>query len=113
VLMAGTDLPHRAIREQIASAVDLIIHHERMQDGVRRVVEVAAVQGIEGDVVLLEPLFRFVRRGHKGVARHITGRLEPLGVRPRLVAKLELHGVTLPLGVFDQQSPVPLALPAA
>src|SRR5207249_5162218 len=63
VLMAGTDLPHRAIREQITSALDLIVQIERMQDGGRRIVEISEVQGMESDVIVLEPLFRFVQKG--------------------------------------------------
>ena len=101
VLMAGTDLPHRAIREQIASALDLVVHLERMQDGVRRVVEISEVQGMEGDVVVLEPLFRFVQSGFAG--RRILGRLEPLGFRPRLAAKLERHGIGLRANIFEQR----------
>jgi pilus assembly protein CpaF len=104
VLMAGTDLPHRAIREQIAAAVDLIVHQERMQDGGRRIVEISEVQGMEGDVIVLEPLFRFVHQGMEG--RRIAGGLEPLGVRPKLTTKLERNGVALPQGLFETRRPV-------
>jgi pilus assembly protein CpaF len=101
VLMAGTDLPHRAIREQVASALDLVVQIERMQDGGRRIVEISEVQGMEGDVIVMEPIFRFVHRGFEG--RRMVGRLEPLGVRPKLLAKLEQHGVAVPAGTFDQK----------
>jgi pilus assembly protein CpaF len=101
VLMAGTDLPHRAIREQIASAIDLVVQQERMQDGSRRVVEISEVQGMEGDVIVLEPLFRFAHKGFEG--RRLMGQLEPLGVRPKLVTKLEQHGVALPPGLFERR----------
>jgi len=101
VLMAGTDLPHRAIREQVTSALDLIVQIERMQDGGRRIVEISEVQGMEGDVIILEPLFRFVQKGFAG--QRIIGRLEPLGVRPKLIAKMEAHGVTLPPGIFEKR----------
>jgi pilus assembly protein CpaF len=100
VLMAGMDLPHRAIREQISSAVDLIIHQERLQDGTRRIVEISEVQGMEGDVIVLEMLFQFVQKGFEG--RRIVGRLQPLGIRPKLMAKLDLHGVKVPPGIFDR-----------
>jgi pilus assembly protein CpaF len=100
VLMAGMDLPHRAIREQISSAVDLIIHQERLQDGTRRIVEISEVQGMEGDVIVLEMLFQFVQKGFEG--RRIVGRLQPLGIRPKLMAKLDLHGVRVPPGIFDR-----------
>ncbi|HEU5318422.1 MAG TPA: CpaF family protein [Chloroflexota bacterium] len=99
VLMAGTDLPHRAIREQIAAALDVIVQQERMQDGGRRVIEISEVQGMEGDVIVLEPLYRFVHKGFEG--RRIAGRLEPLGVRPKLSKKLEQYGVALPAGIFE------------
>jgi pilus assembly protein CpaF len=98
VLLAGTDLPHRAIREQIASAVELIVHQERLKDGTRRVTEVVEVQGIQGDTIVLEPLFRFVHRGFDG--KRIIGKLEPVGPRPRLISKLEEHGITLPARIF-------------
>jgi pilus assembly protein CpaF len=101
VLMAGTDLPHRAIREQIASAIDIVVQQERMQDGSRRIVEISEVQGMEGDVIVLEPIFRFVHKGFEG--RRLVGQLEPLGVRPKLVAKLEQHGVALPAGLFERR----------
>jgi pilus assembly protein CpaF len=98
VLMAGTELPLRAIREQIRSAVQLILQQERLQDGSRRVTEIAEVQGIEGDVIILEPIFRFVRRGFEG--RRVVGRLEPLGVRPKLTERLERLGQPLSGDLF-------------
>ena len=64
--MAGTDLPLRAIREQIASALDLIVHIERLPDGSRKVVKIAEVQGMEGDVIVLQDLFQFQQTGFEG-----------------------------------------------
>jgi pilus assembly protein CpaF len=98
VLMAGVDLPHRAIREQIASAIDLIIHQERLFDGSRRVVKISEVQGMEGDVIVLQDLFGFQQTGMEG--RRVTGRLQPLGIRPKFLPKLEMHGVRLPPTLF-------------
>jgi pilus assembly protein CpaF len=98
VLMAGVDLPHRAIREQIASAIHLIVHQERMWDGSRKIVKVAEVQGMEGDVIVLQDLFSFQQAGVDG--RKILGRLEPVGIRPKFLPKLELHGVRLPATLF-------------
>ena len=98
VLMAGMDLPLRAIREQIASAVHLIIQQERLQDGSRHVTEIAETQGMEGDVIVMEPIFRFNQTGLEG--RRVAGRLEALGPRPRMLQRLERMGHTLPLGVF-------------
>jgi pilus assembly protein CpaF len=100
VLMAGTDLPHRAIREQIASAIDVIVQQERLQDGSRRVVEISEVQGMEGEVIVLEPIFRFNQKGFDG--KRVSGKLEPLGVRPKLLSTLERRGVTVPPSTFEQ-----------
>jgi pilus assembly protein CpaF len=98
VLMAGVDLPHRAIREQIASAIGLIIHQERLFDGSRRVVKISEVQGMEGDVIVLQDLFSFQQTGMEG--RRVVGRLQPLGIRPKFLPKLEMHGVRLPPTMF-------------
>ena len=98
VLMAGVDLPHRAIREQIASAIDVIVHQERMWDGSRKVTKIAEVQGMEGDVIVLQDLFTFRQTGTDG--RKVIGRLQPLGIRPKFLPKLEMHGVRLPPTLF-------------
>jgi len=98
VLMAGVDLPLRAIREQVASAVDLIVHQNRLKDGTRRIVAVTEVQGMEGDVVVLQDVFVFRQTGIANGT--IQGHLEPTGIRPRFVQKFEAMGVQLPLGVF-------------
>jgi pilus assembly protein CpaF len=101
VLMAGTDLPLRAIRDQIRSAVHLIIQQERLQDGTRQVTEIAEVQGMEGDVIVLEPIFRFVSQGVDG--RRVIGRLESMGVRPKLAERLERQGQPLAASLFRQR----------
>jgi pilus assembly protein CpaF len=104
VLMAGFDLPHRAIREQIASAVDLIVHQDRMSDGSRRVVRVTEVQGMEQQTVVLQDVFTFQQTGIE--AGRIVGRLVPVGIRPKFLDKLELAGVRLPPTLF-QATPEP------
>ncbi len=104
VLMAGTELPLRAIRDQIRSAIHVIIQQERLQDGSRRVTEIAEVQGMEGDIIILEPIFRFIRRGFEG--RRIIGRLESLGVRPKLAERLERAGQPLSADLFQQRAGV-------
>jgi pilus assembly protein CpaF len=98
VLMAGVDLPHRAIREQIASAIHMIVHQERMWDGSRKVVKISEVQGMEGDVIILQDIFSFQQSGTEG--RKILGRLQPVGVRPKCLPKLELHGIRVPPTLF-------------
>ena len=98
VLMAGEDLPHRAIREQIASAIHLIIHQDRMRDGSRKVVQVTEVQGMEGDVIVLQDIFAFEQLGYEG--GKIIGQLRPTGVRPKFVELIEASGIHLPPNIF-------------
>lgn len=98
VLMAGMDLPHRAIREQIAAALDMIIQLERMQDGSRRLVAIAEVQGMEGDVITMSDIFKFERAGFEG--GKVIGALRPTGLRPKFMTKLEAHGIHLPSNIF-------------
>jgi pilus assembly protein CpaF len=97
-LMAGMDLPLRAIREQIASAVDLIVHQERFRDGSRRVVAITEVQGMEGDVITTADIFAFQQTGYED--GKILGRLRPTGIRPKFIERLEAHDVHLPPNIF-------------
>jgi len=97
VLMAGFDLPVRAIREQVASAVDLIVHTERLSDGSRRVTAITEVQGTEGDVVTLQDLFAY-RPGPPG--KEGTGELYATGLRPKKMEQLARSGVDLPARLF-------------
>jgi pilus assembly protein CpaF len=103
VLMAGFDLPIRAIRQQVASALDLIVHIERVEDGSRHVTAVTEVQGMESEVITLQELFEFkVSEVNKdGV---VVGELVPTGLRPAFLRKFEKRGVTLPLGLFGTQN---------
>jgi pilus assembly protein CpaF len=98
VLMAGMDLPLRAIREQVASALDCIIQLERLRDGSRRVTQVAEVQGMEGDVIVMQDVFRFVQTGYKD--GRIVGRLQPTGIRPKFTEKIERANIHLPPQLF-------------
>jgi pilus assembly protein CpaF len=98
VLMAGVDLPLRAIREQIASAVDLVVHQERMRDGTRKITAITEVQGMEGDVIVLQDVFVFEQTGV--VEGKIQGRLRATGVRPRFSEKFAVMGIHLPTGMF-------------
>jgi pilus assembly protein CpaF len=100
VLMAGVDLPLRAIREQIASAVDLIVHQNRLKDGSRKIVSITEVQGMEGDVIVMQDVFSFEQTGV--VEGKVQGRLKPTGVRPRFTEKFEAMGIHLPPGLFGQ-----------
>ncbi|MEO8626329.1 MAG: CpaF family protein, partial [Candidatus Limnocylindrales bacterium] len=98
VLFAGVELPLRAVREQIASAVDLIVHEERLKDGSRKITNITEVQGMEGDVIVLQDVFIFEQTGV--VAGKVQGRLRPTGVRPRFAEKFEMHGIHLPPRMF-------------
>ncbi|VBB06612.1 type ii secretion system protein e [Lucifera butyrica] len=99
VLMAGMELPVRAIREQIASAVDLILQQSRLQDGSRRITHLTEVQGMEGDVIVLQDIFVFEQTG-KDEQNHIIGRFRPTGIRPKFLDKLAANGIMLPNEVF-------------
>ncbi|MEX0709724.1 MAG: CpaF family protein [Chloroflexota bacterium] len=98
VLMAGMDLPLKAIREQIASAVDLIVHQNRLKDGTRKIVNITEVQGMEGDVIVMQDIFVFEQTAV--VEGKIEGMLRPTGIRPKFVEKFEAAGIHLPPNVF-------------
>ena len=97
-LMAGMELPVRAIREQVASAIDMIIHQERMRDGTRKIVRVTEVQGMEGDVITMSDIFEFEQTGLE--AGKVIGRIRPTGLRPKFIDKIEAAGIHLPPSVF-------------
>jgi pilus assembly protein CpaF len=106
VLMAGMDLPVRAIREQIASAVDLIIHLSRQRDGSRRITHITEVAGMEGDVVTLQDLFTFDYRAGQDEYGRPKGELRSTGLRPRFSEELADHGITLPAELFGRYGAV-------
>ena len=98
ILMTGYELPLRAIREQIASAVDLIVHTARLRDGSRKIVNITEVYGIDDDEILLQDIFTFEQTGvHDG---RVEGSLNPTGIRPTFMNKFKSSGVTLPPGEF-------------
>ena len=97
-LMAGMDLPVRAIREQIASAVDLICHQERLRDGTRKIVKITEIQGMEGDVITMSDIFEFEQTGIEG--GKIIGRIRPTGLRPKFIDRIEASGIHLPPSTF-------------
>ncbi len=105
VLMAGMDLPVRAIREQISSAVDLIVHLHRLRDGTRRVTHVTEVLGMEADVVTTTDLFTFDYS--KGVDEDgvVLGEIKPTGFRPHFAERLEQNGITLSPELFQVSPP--------
>ena len=100
VLMAGMELPLKAIREQVASSIELIIHLERLIDGTRKIVQVSEVQGMEGDTIVMQDLFVFNQTSIKiGV---VQGSLKATGLRPRFLHKLIANNVEIPESVFEK-----------
>jgi pilus assembly protein CpaF len=104
VLMAGYDLPVRAIRQQVSSALDAIIHLERLEDGSRRVTSITEVQRMESDVITMQELFKF-QIDEITADSKIVGALRSTGLRPTFLAKFEKRGVALPLGLFQIHEP--------
>lgn len=97
-LMAGMDLPSRAIREQISSAINVVVHQERMRDGTRKVVNITEVSGMEGDVITMTDIFVFEQTGMEN--GQIVGRLRPTGLRPKFMDAIEAAGIHLPPSIF-------------
>ncbi len=97
-LMAGMDLPVRAIREQIASAVDLICQQNRLRDGSRKIEKITEVQGMEGEIITMSDIFEFEQTGIEG--GKIIGRIRPTGLRPKFIERIEAAGIHLPPSVF-------------
>jgi pilus assembly protein CpaF len=97
-LMAGMDLPVRAIREQISSAVELICQQARMRDGTRKIINITEVSGMEGDVITTTDIFAFEQTGMEN--GKIVGRLRPTGLRPKFMDKIEAAGIHLPPTIF-------------
>ena len=111
VLMTGYELPLRAIREQIASAVDLIVHTARLKDGSRKIVNITEVYGMEDDEVLTQDIFAFEQTAFRD--GKIEGTLKPTGIRPTFMRRFKISGITLPPGEFgippeDPNRPGPL-----
>ncbi len=98
VLMAGMDLPSRAVREQISAAVNVIVHQERMRDGTRKVVSISEVSGMESEVITMTDIFQFEQTGIEN--GRIVGKLRPTGLRPKFMDRIEAAGIHLPASIF-------------
>jgi len=103
-MMAGMDMPINVIREQIASAIDLIVQQTRLDDGQRKVAYITEVQGMEGSTVVLQDIFMLEIQG-KTPDGKIVCQLKPTGVRPRFTSRLETHGFKLPPSIFGATGP--------
>lgn len=97
-LMAGMDLPVRAIREQVSSAVDFIVQQARMRDGTRKITSISEIQGMEGDVITMSEIFRFEQTGLEN--GRVIGRLRPTGLRPKCMNQIAEAGIMLPPSIF-------------
>jgi pilus assembly protein CpaF len=97
-LMAGMDLPIRAIREQVASAIDLVVQQSRLRDGSRKITSITEIQGMEGDIITMSDIFAFEQTGVE--AGKVIGRIRPTGIRPKFIDRIETAGVHLPPSVF-------------
>jgi pilus assembly protein CpaF len=97
-MMAGMDLPIRAIREQVSSAIDMVVHQERMRDGSRKITSITEVSGMEGDVITTTDLFVFEQTGLEN--GKVLGRLRPTGLRPKFMDKIEAAGIHLAPSIF-------------
>jgi pilus assembly protein CpaF len=100
VLMAGMDLPVRAIRDQVGKAIHLIIQQDRLQDGTRKIVAISEIHGLEGDTIVLEDLFRYEQTGYEN--GRVLGTFKPTGARPKCYEKFAPMGISLPLTVFGR-----------
>jgi pilus assembly protein CpaF len=103
VLMAGVDLPVRAIREQVASAINLIVHLSRMKDGTRKIVKVVEVQGMEGDIITLQDIFVFDYSPGLDEKGKYKGDIKATGLRPKFLMRLHDYGIDLPNEIFMEE----------
>ena len=100
VLMAGVDLPVRAIREQVAGAVDMVIQQARMKDGSRRVTAISEVVGMESDIITMQDLFAFDYSAGRDEQGRFMGQLRSTGLRPKFADELHDQGIELPSDIF-------------
>jgi pilus assembly protein CpaF len=98
VLMAGMELPSRAVREQISAAINVIVHEERMRDGTRKVVSISEISGMESEVITMTDIFQFEQTGIEN--GRIIGKLRPTGLRPKFMDRIEAAGIHLPASIF-------------
>jgi pilus assembly protein CpaF len=98
--MSGIDISPKSARAQIASAIQVVLQLERLQDGTRRVTSVAEITGMEGDIILMQEIFKFVREGVDAEGR-VIGEMRPMGVRPKFMEVLKSRGYDLPATMFD------------
>jgi pilus assembly protein CpaF len=102
ILYAGTNLPNKAMRDQISTALDVIVQVSRLADGSRRVMSITEVTGMEGDIITMQEIYRYTRRGIDANGA-VLGQFEPTGIRPQFFERLRVAGVELPPSMFLQR----------
>lgn len=100
VLMSGMNLPVKAIRDQVASAIDIIIQQSRLMDGSRKITHITEVQGMEGDVIILQDIFKFEQRGLDNKGK-VKGEFVSTGIMPRFIKTLKERGISIPSDIFN------------
>jgi pilus assembly protein CpaF len=100
VSMANLNLPDKAMRQQISSAIHVVVQTSRLSDGTRKVVQIAEITGMEGDVITMQDIFSFDRAG-VGEGGKVLGRFVATGIRPKFVDRFRAYGISLPAGLFD------------
>jgi pilus assembly protein CpaF len=103
VLMAGTELPSRAIREQISSALNLIVHQSRLRDGTRKITAISEIVGMEGNTITLQDIFVFEQSGIDAKG-NVIGRFRPTGIVPTFIESLKPRGISIPPGIFGNRT---------
>jgi len=106
VSMANLHLPEKAVRQQIAGAIDVVIQVSRLSDGARKVITIAELVGMEGDVITMQDIFSFERRGIDAEG-HVVGIFRPTGIRPRFAERLQSWGIELPADLFSPLAALP------
>lgn len=101
VAMANVNLPERSIRQQISSAITIIVQVSRMSDGTRKVVNISEITGQEENIISMQDIFNFVRRGI-GPDGKVVGSFEPSGIRPKFLDRLRIAGIMLPAEIFER-----------
>jgi len=101
ILMAGTNLPDKAMREQISSAIHVLIHVARLSDGSRKVVKISEITGMEGEVISLQDIYMYEKYGIKENGE-VIGAFKATGVRPKFADNLKASGIEMPVEMFEE-----------
>jgi pilus assembly protein CpaF len=104
VAMSGLEIAQRAVRQSVAAALDVVIQLSRMSDGTRRLVSLQEIVGMEGDVIVMQEIFQFDRRGVDEEG-NVVGELVPTGLRPNFAETLKVSGIELPGNLFERRDP--------